>query len=134
MLLESEKRRCPRALLLRRPPRHATPRHDAGMSRAELIPTRLFLPVRNGEYVTDKARSETSDHGCYRLGRGPSRRYKHALADPSRHENQITSASRVRSLTAAAAGDSAPFTAYTVDGRAGLRNLASPVPVRERGD
>ena len=67
MLLELEKRRGPRALLLRRPPRHATPRHDAprvaGMSRAELIPTRLFLSVRNGEYVTDTTRSETSDRG-----------------------------------------------------------------------
>ena len=47
-------------------PRHASSRRGlrvAGMSRAELIPTRLFLPVRNGEYVTNKARSETSDRG-----------------------------------------------------------------------
>ena len=39
-----------------------------------------------------------------------------------------------RSSAAAAAGDSVPFTAYTVDGRAGLRNPASRDPVRERGD
>ena len=34
--------------------RLATPRHDApqvaGLSRAELTPTRLFLPVTNGEF------------------------------------------------------------------------------------
>lgn len=38
-----------------------------------------------------------------------------------------------RSSAAAAAGDSVPFTAYTVDGRAGLRNHASPDPVRGEG-
>ena len=70
MLLELEKRRGPRALLLRRPPRHATPRHDAprvaGLSRAELTPTRLFLPVTNGEVLTAGPRSETSDRGLSR--------------------------------------------------------------------
>ena len=84
MLLELEKRRGPRALLLRRPPRHATPRHDAprvaGLSRAELTPTRLFLPVTNGEFsdswatisdvgswaVTDSdvGRAHVSPRGC----------------------------------------------------------------------
>ena len=38
-----------------------------------------------------------------------------------------------RSSAATAAGDSVPFTAYTVDGRAGLRNHASPDPVRGEG-
>ena len=38
-----------------------------------------------------------------------------------------------RSSAAAVAGDSIPFTAYTVDGRAGLRNHASPDPVRGEG-
>ena len=70
MLLELEKRRGPRALLLRRPPRHATPRHDAprvaGLSRAELTPTRLFLPVTNGEFLTAGPRSKTSDRGLSR--------------------------------------------------------------------
>ena len=61
MLLELEKRRGPRALLLRRPPRHDAPR-VAGLSRAELTPTRLFLPVTNGEFQTTVPRSETSDY------------------------------------------------------------------------
>jgi len=39
-----------------------------------------------------------------------------------------------RSIAAAAAGDPIPSAAYTVDGRAGLRNPASPDPVRERGE
>ena len=51
MLLELEKRRGPRALLLRRPP------------RAELTPMRLFLPDTNGEFSTEDPRSKTSDRG-----------------------------------------------------------------------
>ena len=55
--------------------RHATPRHDAprraaprvaGLSRAELTPTRLFLPVTNGEFLTAGPRSDTSDRGMSR--------------------------------------------------------------------
>ena len=65
MLLELEKRRGPRALLLRRPPRHDAPR-VAGMSRSELTPMRLFLPVTNGEVLTTGPRSETSDRGLSR--------------------------------------------------------------------
>ena len=65
MLLELEKRRDPRALLLRRPPRLAMTR-VAGMSRAELTPMRLFLPVTNGEVLTAGPRSETSDRGLTR--------------------------------------------------------------------
>ena len=64
MLLELEKRRGPRALLLRRPPRRGL--RVAGMSRAELTPMRLFLPVTNGEVLTAGPRSETSDHGLSR--------------------------------------------------------------------
>ena len=37
-------------------------------------------------------------------------------------------------LAVVAAGDPIPSTAYTADGRAGLRNPASPDPVWERGD
>ena len=52
MLLELEKKRSPRALLLLRSPRHDEPRRAAGLSRAELTPMRFFLPVRNGESLT----------------------------------------------------------------------------------
>ena len=66
MLLELEKRRGPRALLRRlASPRRAAPR-VAGMSRAELTPMRLFLPVTNGEFLTAGTRSETSDRGLSR--------------------------------------------------------------------
>uniref|UniRef100_A0A8R7K3C1 Uncharacterized protein n=1 Tax=Triticum urartu TaxID=4572 RepID=A0A8R7K3C1_TRIUA len=62
--------------------------------------------------------------------------YKYAVSpNPSRHE-QITSAhahAHRRSFAAAAAGDSIPSAAYTVDGRAGLRNHALLVPVRGEG-
>ena len=124
-------------------PRHASSRRAAGCgnepSRAHtyaLIFAGQERRIRNGHGTIRDVGSwavTDSDVGSAHVS-PPSRLYKHAIAYPSRHENQITSASRVRSLTAAAAGDSVPFTAYTVDGRAGLRNLASPVPVRERGD
>ena len=65
MLLEIEKRRGPRALLLRRPPRHNAPR-VAGLSRAELTPTRLFFQSLTESSLTAGPRSETSDRGLSR--------------------------------------------------------------------
>ena len=79
----------------------------------------------------------------YRLGRGfsprlstRSRTYiRGALPTLAATKQNASPPPRPRrSSAAAAADDSVPFTAYTVDGRAGLRNPASPDPVRERGD
>ena len=105
MLLELEKRRGPRALLLRRLPRRAAPRRGL-RDRAELTPMRLFLPR-----LSTRLR-------LYKCAVSPNPRRQHA------HR---------RSLAAAAAGDSIPSAAYTVDGRAGLRNHALLVPVRGEG-
>ena len=72
MLLELEKRRGPRALLLRRPPRHATPRHDAprvaGLSRAEPSShlRAYFCQSLTESFLTAGPRSETSDRGLSR--------------------------------------------------------------------
>ena len=147
MLLELEKRRGPRALLLRRPPRHATPRHDAprvaGLSRAELTPTRLFLPVTNGEFLTTGPQSETSDHGLSRTRMWVEPTSLHAAAPISirclltlaatNRSHLLHAHAHRRSVAAAAAGDSIPSAAYTVDGRAGLRNHALLVPVWGEG-
>ena len=55
---------------------------------------------------------------------------------PLQQTQQITAAraATIVPLSVDATGDPIPSTAYTVVGRAGLRNSASPHPVRERGD
>ena len=66
----------------------------------------------------------------------PLRLYKRGRSSPENKTDLICSVTTtsVVPLAAAVAGDSIPSSAYTADGRAGLRNPASPDPVRERGD
>jgi len=61
---------------------------------------------------------------------------KGEVAPLLRTQNRIICSTRRhhRSFAVAAIVDPIPSAAYTVDGRAGLRNPASPFPVRERGD
>ena len=118
MLLELEKRRGPRALLLRRPPRHATPRlvttrrglRDWAEPSSHL--RAYFCQSLTESFLTAGPRSETSDRGLSRTRTWVEPTSLHA---------------------AAAAGDSIPSATYTVDGRAGLRNHALLVPVRGEG-
>lgn len=88
-------------------PRHASSRRAAGCgnepSRAHtyaLIFAGQERRIRNGQGNDPRRRIvivTDSDVGLAHVS-PPSRLYKHAIAYPSRHENQITSASRVRSL------------------------------------
>ena len=62
--------------------------------------------------------------------------YKRGRSSLAHTHKKITSAraATIVPLSVAATGDPIPSAAYTVAGRAGLRNPASPHPVRERGD
>ena len=63
MLLELEKRRGPRALLLRRPPRHASTRDGAEPSSHLRA---YFCQSLTESFLTAGPRSETSDRGLSR--------------------------------------------------------------------
>ena len=139
MLLELEKR-----LSCTPPPPPASLRRTAGCgiepSRAELLHT-YFCQSLTESSLTAGPRSETSDRGLSRTRTWVEPTSLHAaisvrclltLATTNRSHLLHAHVHR-RSLAAAAAGDSIPSAAYTVDGRAGLRNHALLVPVRGEG-